>query len=71
MQRRFQAQQFDASKIQYLESIAIETNRFLLNMWREMIAFVENENIYDAEHVNESAADWTKKTRRVLETLRV
>ena len=71
IQRRFQPHPSDAQKIQHLESIVAETNRFLLDVWQEMIAFVENENIYDAELVNKFAADWTKKTREVLETLRV
>lgn len=63
--RRFQPNQFDAGKAHRLKAVAVRVNAQSLHVWREMLAFVGEGDIYDAEQVNECAGIWASRIRAV------
>ncbi|MBI5032067.1 MAG: radical SAM protein [Chloroflexi bacterium] len=61
LSKRF-GMQSDASELDRLKGIAINLNRITLGVWREMLEFVEREDIYDAAGVHLRAGEWARKT---------
>jgi radical SAM superfamily enzyme YgiQ (UPF0313 family) len=61
LQRRFQPAQFEEGKARKLKALAAGVNTQSLHVWREMLAFVGEGIIYDADQVNERACAWANR----------
>jgi anaerobic magnesium-protoporphyrin IX monomethyl ester cyclase len=61
LQRRFQPAQFEADRARKLKAIAAGVNAQSLHVWREMLAFAGEGDIYDADRVNERACIWVDR----------
>ena len=58
LQRHFRPAQFEESKARKLRAIAASVNAQSLHLWREMLTFVGEGDIYDTDWVNERACAW-------------
>jgi hypothetical protein len=58
LQRHFRPAQFEADQARKLKAIAAGVNAQSLHVWREMLTFVGEGDIYDADRVNERACAW-------------
>jgi hypothetical protein len=61
LQRRFQPAQFEEGKARKLKALAADVNAQSLHVWREMLAFAGEGDIYDADQVNERACAWVSR----------
>jgi hypothetical protein len=61
LQRRFQPDQFEPAKARKLKAIAAGVNAQSLHVWREMLAYASEGDIYDADQVNERACTWISR----------
>ncbi len=61
LQRRFRPAQFELAKARKLKAIAARVNAQSLQVWREMLAFAGEGDIYDADRVNEHACAWASR----------
>lgn len=59
LQRRFQPNRFEPAKMRKLRAIAADVNAQSLWVWREMLTFASEGDIYDADQVNKRAGDWS------------
>jgi hypothetical protein len=58
LQRRFQPERCEPTRAHELKAIAAGINAQSLRVWQEMLAFVSEGDIYDADQVNERACAW-------------
>jgi hypothetical protein len=63
LQRRFQPVQFEEGKARKLKALAAGVNTQSLHVWREMLAFASEGDVYDADQVNERACAWASRVR--------
>jgi len=66
LQRRFQPAQFDADRARQLKATIVRVNAESLDVWRDMLAFADAGNIYDADQVNTRAAGWATRINRLI-----
>jgi radical SAM superfamily enzyme YgiQ (UPF0313 family) len=66
LQRHFQPAQYDADRAQQLKAIVAHANAESLDVWRDMLAFADAGDIYNAELVNEHAAGWVARINRLI-----
>jgi anaerobic magnesium-protoporphyrin IX monomethyl ester cyclase len=69
LRRRFQPAQFDVDRAQRLKADVARVNAESLDVWRDMLAFAGESDIYNAEFVNERAAEWAARINQVLASL--
>jgi radical SAM superfamily enzyme YgiQ (UPF0313 family) len=61
LQRRFRPVRFEADRARKLKAIVTGVNAQSLHVWREMLAFAGEGDIYDADQVNERACAWANR----------
>jgi anaerobic magnesium-protoporphyrin IX monomethyl ester cyclase len=61
LKRRFHAEWVTTGEALTLKDIATRLNRESLAVWREMLAFAGEGDLYDAGHVNEHASAWASR----------
>ncbi len=61
LQRHFRPVRFEADRARKLKAIATGLNAQSLHVWREMLAFAGEGDIYDADQVNERACAWASR----------
>jgi anaerobic magnesium-protoporphyrin IX monomethyl ester cyclase len=61
LERRFRPDRFAASKALTLKDITTRLNRESLAVWREMLSFAGEGDLYDAGRVNEQASGWASR----------
>lgn len=66
LQRRFQPTRFEPAKARKLKAIAASVNAQSLQVWREMLAFASEDDIYDADRVNERVCTWAGRIHSLL-----
>ena len=69
LQRRFQPAQFDSDRARQLKAAVARVNAESLDVWRDMLAFADAGDIYDADQVNARAAGWAARINQVLAPL--
>jgi hypothetical protein len=65
LQRRFQPKQFEANRARKLKTIAARVNGESLEVWREMLAFASEGDIYNADRANEHACAWAGRINSI------
>ena len=61
LRQRFHSAQASTAAVHQLRAAVERLNAGALATWSEMLAFVRQEDIYDAGRVNERAAEWTQR----------
>jgi anaerobic magnesium-protoporphyrin IX monomethyl ester cyclase len=63
LKRRFHAEWVTTGEALTLKDFAARLNRESLAVWREMLSFAGEGDLYDAGHVNEHASAWASRIR--------
>jgi anaerobic magnesium-protoporphyrin IX monomethyl ester cyclase len=66
LQRRFHPAQFDADRARQLKAAVARVNAESLAVWRDILTFAGEGDIYNAELVNQSAAEWAARINRLI-----
>ncbi len=68
LQRRFHPLQCDQDRARQLKATVARVNAESLDVWRDMLAFADAGDIYNADLVNERATGWAARVnRRIVE----